>query len=303
MSPSLTSSSTEKSLPLTGGVGGRTAEPFASFAQRLYLPNTNAILGPMSTLSSPLFRYGLFSLCLLFAGSTTVFAQRKKPRVILPDTVYLLDHYSRSPHWVRPAPRKKTQAESRATGAVPPKNCGWEFLAPAWRGVQDSAEFPAFRYHYASPEDYRVKETRDRIPRFIGFYVKEEPEEQTAEWLRSVTFTSMADLETKVDYAIYFTRDLPKTIYIVRVTRKAILVYPVFATECHEGGVLVDCRLMAGFALNPESLHPLWDYEARAATEEELERVFETNRRLKRYRHDVPWLRYRTRYQDERFYD
>ena len=257
----------------------------------------------MRTLSSQLLRYGLILLCLLFAGSTTAFARKKKPPVVLPDTVYLLDHYARSPHWVRPAPRKKTQVAPRVTGALPPKNYGWEFLAPAWRGVQDSAEFPAFRYHYASWEDYRVKETRDRIPRFIGFYVKEEPQEQTAEWLRSVTFTSMADLETKVDYAIYFTRDLPKTIYIVRVTKEAILVYPVFATACEEGGVLVGCRLMPGFALNPESLHPLWDYEARAATEEERERVFETNRRLKRYRHDVPWLRYRTRYQDERFYD
>ena len=257
----------------------------------------------MRTLSSQLLRYGLFLLCLLFAGSTAVFAQRKKPRVILPDTVYLLDHYARSPHWVRPAPRKKTQAEPRATGAVPPKNCGWEFLAPAWRGVQDSAEFPAFRYHYASPEDYRVKETRDRTPRFIGFYVKEEPEEQTAEWLRSVTFTSMADLETKVDYAMYFTGDLPKTIYIVRVTREAILVYPVFATACKEGDFSVGCRLTASFFLNPESLHPLRDYEARELAEEELERVFETNRRLKRYRHDVPWIRYRTRYRDGLFYE
>ena len=288
---------------MEGGAGGRIAGPSASFAQRRYLPNTNAILGSMRTPSSQLLRYGLFLLCLLFAGSTTAFARKKKPPVVLPDTVYLLDHYARSPHWVRPAPRKKTQAEPRVTGAVPPKNYGWEFLAPAWRGVQDSAEFPAFRYHYASWEDYRAKETRDRIPRFIGFYVKEEPEEQTAEWLRSVTFTSMKDLETKVDYAIYFTRDLPKTIYIVRVTKEAILVYPVFATACGEGGVIVGCRLTAGFALNPESLHPLWDYEARAATEEERERVFETNRRLKRYRHDVPWLRYRTRYQDERFYD
>ena len=257
----------------------------------------------MSTLSSQLLRCGLFFLCLLFAGSTAVFAQRKKPRVILPDTVYLLDHYARSPHWVHPDSRQKTPQEKPATGTLPPKNCGWEFLAPAWRGVQDSTEFPAFRYHYASSEDYQVKETRDRIPRFVSFYVREEPQEQTAEWLRSVTFTSMADLETKVDYVSDLTRHLPKTIYIVRVTKEAILVYPVFATECHEGGVLVGCRLMPGFALNPESLHPLWDYEARAATEEERERVFETNRRLKRYRHDVPWLRYRTRYQDERFYD
>lgn len=288
---------------MKGGAGGHIIEPFASFVQRRYLPNTNATSGSMRTLSSQLLRYGLVLLCLLFTGSTTAFARKKKPPVVLPDTVYLLDHYTRSPHWVRPAPRKKTQAEPRATGAVPPKNYGWEFLAPAWRGVQDSAEFPAFRYHYASPEDYRVKETRDRIPRFIGFYVKEEPQEQTAEWLRSVTFTSMADLETKVDYAIYFTRDLPKTIYIVRVTKEAILVYPVFATACGEGGVIVGCRVMPGFALNPESLHPLWDYEARVATEEERERVFETNRRLKRYRHDVPFLRYYTRYRSYDFYE
>ena len=26
-------------------------------------------------------------------------------------------------------------------------NAGWEFLAPAWRGVQDSASYPAFRYY------------------------------------------------------------------------------------------------------------------------------------------------------------
>ena len=32
-------------------------------------------------------------------------------------------------------------------------NAGWEFLAPAWRGVQDSASYPAFRYYYASVDD------------------------------------------------------------------------------------------------------------------------------------------------------
>ena len=253
--------------------------------------------------SSLLLRYGLVLLCLLFAGSTAVFAQRKKPRVVLPDTVYLLDHYARSPHWVYPDSRKKTPQEKPATETLPPKNCGWEFLAPAWRGVQDSAEFPAFRYHYASWEDYQVKETRDCIPRLVSFYVKEEPQEQTAEWLRSVTFTSMADLETKVDYVSDFTRHLPKTIYVVRVTKKAILVYPVFATECHEGGVLVDCRLMPGFFLNPESLYPLWDFEAKEeGKEEERGRVLEANRRLKRYRHDVPFLRYYTRYRNGSFY-
>ncbi|MBF1363640.1 MAG: hypothetical protein HXN07_02075, partial [Porphyromonadaceae bacterium] len=32
-------------------------------------------------------------------------------------------------------------------------NAGWEFLAPAWRGVQDSVSYPAFRYYYASMDD------------------------------------------------------------------------------------------------------------------------------------------------------
>ena len=258
----------------------------------------------MSTPSSQHLRYGLVLLFLLFAGSTTALARKKKPPVVLPDTVYLLDHYARSPHWVHPEIRKKAPAEKPATGTLPPKNCGWEFLAPAWRGVQDSVEFPAFRYHYASWEDYRAKETRDRIPRLVSFYVKEEPEEQTAEWLRSVSFTSMADLETKVDYVSDLTRHLPKTIYIVRVTRKAILVYPVFATRCEESGVMVDCRLMPGFFLNPESLHFLWNFEAeKEGKEEERERVFEANRRLKRYRHDVPFLRYYTRYRKGCFYE
>ena len=242
-------------------------------------------------------------LICVFSSGNQVLAQREKSRIILPDTVYLLDHYARSPHWVYPDSRKKTLAEEPATGALPPKNYGWEFLAPAWRGVQDSAEFPAFRYHYASREDYRVKPTRDRIPRLVSFYVKEEPQEQTAEWLRSVTFTSMKDLEIKVDYVRDFTRHLPKTIYIVRVTKKAILVYPVFATECHEGGVLVECRLMPGFFSNPEALHPLWNFEAeKEGKEEERERVLEANRRLKRYRHDVPWLGYYTRYRNGNFY-
>ena len=112
-------------------------------------------------------------LICVFSSGNQVLAQREKSRIILPDTVYLLDHYARSPHWVYPDSRKKTLAEEPATGALPPKNYGWEFLAPAWRGVQDSAEFPAFRYHYASREDYRVKPTRDRIPRLVSFYLKE----------------------------------------------------------------------------------------------------------------------------------
>ena len=60
---------------------------------------------------------------------------------------------------------------------------------------------------------------------------------------------------------------------------------------------------MPGFFLNPESLHPLWNFEAeKEGKEEERERVLEANRRLKRYRHDVPWLGYYTRYRNGNFY-
>ena len=53
-------------------------------------------------------------------------------------------------------------------------NAGWEFLAPAWRGVQDSAAFPAFRYYYASFYDV-LYSGGNANPRLLAFYVKEEP--------------------------------------------------------------------------------------------------------------------------------
>ena len=60
-------------------------------------------------------------------------------------------------------------------------NAGWEFLAPAWRGVQDSAAYPAFRYYYAS-----LRSSAE--PRLLALYVKEEPIERSQEWLREVKF-------------------------------------------------------------------------------------------------------------------
>ena len=76
-------------------------------------------------------------------------AQRKRrataPLPALPDTVYLLDHYQESRHWMRdPDKISRAKAKHNYKEMI---NAGWEFLAPAWRGVQDSASYPAFRYY------------------------------------------------------------------------------------------------------------------------------------------------------------
>ena len=77
-------------------------------------------------------------------------------------------------------------------------NSGWEFLAPAWRGVQDSASYPAFRYYYASMADeLRLPANKSRL---LAFYVKEEPVERSQEWLRGVKFTPMNRLDKLVNY-------------------------------------------------------------------------------------------------------
>ncbi|MBF1302729.1 MAG: hypothetical protein HXN01_01015, partial [Porphyromonadaceae bacterium] len=76
-------------------------------------------------------------------------AQRKRRAAALPahpDTVYLLDHYQESRHWMRdPDKISRAKAKHNYKEMI---NAGWEFLAPAWRGVQDSASYPAFRYYY-----------------------------------------------------------------------------------------------------------------------------------------------------------
>ena len=223
-------------------------------------------------------------------------ANRKRKGITsLPDTIYLLDHYQESQQWRRMSLGElRDQAGKRRAKRM--ANAGWEFLAPAWRGVQDSAAYPAFRYYYASPRS-------SAEPRLLAFYVKEEPIERSQEWLREVKFTSMSRLDRLMhDYA-YDLRCLPKQIYIVRVTSEGIRAYPVFHTRYSDSNDWGTYYSAIRDAINPEALHPvllnLRDYipcvEGLPVPESVGEEALEQSRRLKRLGLDLPWITYRTR--------
>ena len=219
--------------------------------------------------------------------------RRRKDITSLPDTIYLLDHYQQSQQWRRMSLGElRDQAGKRRAKRM--ANAGWEFLAPAWRGVQDSAAYPAFRYYYAS-----LRSSAE--PRLLAFYVKEGPVERSQEWLREVKFTSMSHLDRLMhDYA-YDLRCLPKQIYIVRVTSEGIRVYPVFHTRYCLADFLGLYYTAPSDAINPEALHPVL-LNARGyipCTEEVpsavIEEALKQGRRLKKLGLDLEWLSYCTR--------
>ena len=221
--------------------------------------------------------------------------RRRKGITSLPDTVYLLDHYLQSQQWRRMSLGElREQAGKRRAKRI--INAGWEFLAPAWRGVQDSAAYPAFRYYYAS-----LRSSDE--PRLLAFYVKEEPVERSQEWLREVKFTSMSHLDKLMHNYAYDLRCLPKQIYIVRVTSEGIRVYPVFHTRYSDSNDWGTYYSAIRDAINPEALHPvllnLRDYipcvEGLPVPESVGEEALEQSRRLKRLGLDLPWITYRTR--------
>ena len=229
--------------------------------------------------------------------SDAKFAANRKRKGItsLPDTIYLLDHYQESQQWRRMSLGElRDQAGKRRAKRM--ANAGWEFLAPAWRGVQDSASYPAFRYYYAS-----LRSSAE--PRLLAFYVKEGPVERSQEWLHKVKFTSMSHLDRLMhDYA-YDLRCLPKQIYIVRVTSEGIRVYPVFHTRYSDSNDWGTYYSAIRDAINPEALHPvllnLRDYipcaEGVPVPTSVGEEALEQSRRLKRLGLDLPWITYRTR--------
>ena len=220
---------------------------------------------------------------------------RRKGITSLPDTIYLLDHYQESQQWRRMSLGElRDQAGKRRAKRM--ANAGWEFLAPAWRGVQDSASYPAFRYYYAS-----LRSSAE--PRLLAFYVKEGPVERSQEWLHKVKFTSMSHLDRLMhDYA-YDLRCLPKQIYIVRVTSEGIRVYPVFHTRYSDSNDWGTYYSAIRDAINPEALHPvllnLRDYipcaEGVPVPASVGEEALEQSRRLKKLGLDLPWITYRTR--------
>lgn len=221
-------------------------------------------------------------------------ANRKRKGITsLPDTIYLLDHYQQSQQWRRMSlgELREQAGKRRAKRMI---NAGWEFLAPAWRGVQDSAAYPAFRYYYAS-----LRSSDE--PRLLAFYVKEEPVERPQEWLREVKFTSMSHLDKLMhDYA-YDLRCLPKQVYIVRVTSEGIRVYPVFHTRYTDSNVWDTYYSAIRDAINPDALHPVLlnhrDYIpcAENVPASAGEEALEQSRRLKRLGLDLPWITYRMR--------
>ena len=221
--------------------------------------------------------------------------RRRKGITSLPDTIYLLDHYQESQQWRRMSLGElRDQAGKRRAKRM--INAGWEFLAPAWRGVQDSAAYPAFRYYYGS-----LRSSDE--PRLLAFYVKEEPVERSQEWLREVKFTSMKHLDKLVRDYTYDLRCLPKQIYIVRVTSEGIRVYPVFHTRYSDSNDWGTYYSAIRDAINPEALHPvllnLRDYipcaEGVPVPASVGEEALEQSRRLKRLGLDLPWITYRTR--------
>ena len=242
----------------------------------------------------------LLCTLLILLTALPLAAQRKRrataPLPSLPDTVYLLDHYQESRHWMRDLDeiKRAIKAKRKAKEVI---NAGWEFLAPAWRGGQDSAAYPAFRYYYASFDDELYSGAN---PRLLAFYVKEEPVERSQEWLRGVKFTSMKRLDKLVSDYTYDLRCLPKQIYIVRVTSEGIRVYPVFHTRYCQENVFGLYYTAPRDAINPESLHPVLlntrgyipcaENVPSAVSEEALEQ----SRRLKKLGLHLEWLSYRT---------
>ena len=247
----------------------------------------------------------LFLLTLLTA--LPLAAQRKRrataPLLALPDTVYLLDHYQESRHWMRDLDKiSRAKAKRNYKEMI---NAGWEFLAPAWRGVQDSASYPAFRYYYASFHDELYSHA---IPRLLAFYVKEEPVDRSKEWLRGVKFTPMNRLDRLVDYEKSDVSRLPKQIYIVRVTGDSVRLYSVFHTACSRGGSNYCVLSIGGAPINPESLQVVgfWDRTAAPGTEgassvAACEEAFGQCRRLRAHNLTVPWLSYYICYEDEAY--
>ena len=97
------------------------------------------------------------------------------------DTIYLLNHWSKSPQ--AGSSRAYVQRWRRAIKTKNfnlPKGTGWSFLRPAWRGIQDSIDLPVFRYHYR-PYTYCIGVLR--------FFVKEEPIMLSREQFKRIRFT------------------------------------------------------------------------------------------------------------------
>ena len=248
-------------------------------------------------------------ILLLLSFEQSVDAQRrKKPLDSLPDTVYLLNHYQKSPQWKHSTLRAKTPANAPRKK----RNYGWDFLAPAWRGVQDSIDVPAFRYHFGTFGDYGSFEFGfDHSPLYISFYVRDEPTPLTADSLKAFHFTSMDDLEPFVSITRRGSRKLPSTYFIVHVSRSGIRIYRIFETRSFQGDL---CYVELRKHINPDAIRPanavllkdtykFYIDDPECPTTPELRNhALETSRRIKKYKHDIEWIPYFTRYHKGKYY-
>ena len=250
----------------------------------------------------------LLILLLLSFGQSLDAQRRKKTQDSLPDTVYLLNHYQKSPQWKHSTLRAKTPANApRKT-----RNYGWDFLAPAWRGVQDSIDVPAFRYHFGTFGDYGSFEFGfDHSPLYISFYVRDEPTPLTADSLKAFHFTSMDDLEPFVSISQRGSKTLPSTYFIVHVSRSGIRMYRAFDIKIKEGDLcLVGVRVIVNpdavrtrdaiLLTNPNKFYV--DDPEYPTTPELRNKALEATRRIIKYKHEVEWIRYFTRYHKGKYY-
>ena len=187
------------------------------------------------------------------------------------DTVYLLNHWSKSPQ--AGSSRAYVQRWRRAIKTKNfnlPKGTGWSFLRPAWRGIQDSIDLPVFRYHYR-PYTYCIGVLR--------FFVKEEPIMLSREQFKSIRFTPIkrfTEAFEEFDYSIYERRFKGKPLFIVHITPKGAWLYPVFnftvvseIEECYIGGY-------------PYSYESLYQKTKSDLTPEELKALDASTKRLRR---------------------
>ena len=185
------------------------------------------------------------------------------------DTVYLLNHWSKSP-------QLGSWRDFKAQGdkAAKDKNfhrsdtVGWSCLRPAWRGIQDSIDLALFRYHYIP---YRY------CTGVLRFFVKEEPIVLSRERLKSIRFTSIARFSkifSKYDYTDEKGKWREKPLFIVHVTPKGAWLYPIFNFTVETG--LLEYRI-GGYPYSYESLYRKTE---RELTPEELKALKDSKKRL-----------------------
>ena len=210
----------------------------------------------------------LSSILLLLAGLLCLSSLRAQGV----DTVYLLNHWSKSPQ--AGSSRAYVQRWRRAIKTKNfnlPKGTGWSFLRPAWRGIQDSIDLALFRYHYIP---YRY------CTGLLRFFVKEEPIVLSRERLKSIHVTPIkrfSKIFDEYDDTADKRRLRGKPLFIVHVTPKGAWLYSVFAFTVDRW--MEECYYIGGA---PYSYESLYRKSERELTPEGLKALKDSKKRLRR---------------------